>query len=85
MTYEVVWTKPCIKRLKKLPVEIVLSIKNKVESIKDNPYNKTDKLHKINAYRLKCGDYRAIIDIKDPEKTINVLTVGHRKNIYKKI
>ena len=85
MTYEVVWTKPCIKRLKKLPIETVLLIKNKLESIKEYPYKKTDKLHKISAYRLKCGDYRAIIDINDSEKNLKVLTVGHRRNIYKKL
>ncbi|WP_414518967.1 type II toxin-antitoxin system RelE family toxin [Nostoc sp. PCC 9305] len=38
---------------------------------------------KENAYRIRIGDYRIIYDIFDDLLVVNVVEVGHRKNIYK--
>jgi mRNA interferase RelE/StbE len=34
------------------------------------------------AYRLRVGDYRVIVDWDKSEGTVYVLTLGHRRNIY---
>lgn len=34
------------------------------------------------AYKLRVGDYRVIVDWEREEDTVYVLTVGHRRNIY---
>lgn len=36
----------------------------------------------ISGYKPRIGDYRAIIGLDKPGKVIDVLLVGHRKNIY---
>ncbi|MEH2047734.1 type II toxin-antitoxin system RelE family toxin [Nostoc sp.] len=36
-----------------------------------------------NTYRIRVGDYRVIYDIFDDLLVVNVVEVGHRKNIYK--
>ncbi len=35
------------------------------------------------AWKIRIGDYKAILDVKETEKEIRVLKVGHRKNVYK--
>jgi mRNA interferase RelE/StbE len=34
------------------------------------------------AYKLRVGDYRAIVDWERDGDTVKMLTVGHRRNIY---
>ena len=36
---------------------------------------------KLGTYRYKVGDYRVVFDIDN--KTVIIIIVGHRKNIYK--
>ena len=38
---------------------------------------------KVGLWRYRVGDYRLICDIKDPEITILVLELGHRKDVYR--
>lgn len=37
--------------------------------------------HKTGQYRFRIGDYRVIFDVEGEK--LNVLTVGHRKEIYR--
>jgi len=48
-----------------------------------NPLTFVDSLidFEIGQYRFRVGDYRVIFDLED--KTIIVLTLGHRREIYK--
>jgi mRNA-degrading endonuclease RelE of RelBE toxin-antitoxin system len=41
-----------------------------------------EKLRGDPGFKLRAGDYRALIDIE--ENIIAVRVVGHRKNIYKR-
>lgn len=36
----------------------------------------------VNFWRYRVGDYRIIVSIKDAEMIIEVVKVGHRKNVY---
>ena len=40
------------------------------------------KLTGRSGWRIRSGDYRAIYDIDDERKTITILDVSHRRNIY---
>ena len=42
------------------------------------------KLKGREEFKLRVGDYRVIASIDDKHKRIEVLLIGHRKNIYKK-
>lgn len=85
MSYIVLWSPKSKKRLNKLEQKITISIIKKVEEIKTNPLHFLERLTKIKAFRLRVGDYRVIIDIKENEKKLEVLTLGHRKDVYKEI
>lgn len=72
------------KDLKKLPKNIVDIILKKIYSIKDNPLRYIERLKQSHLWKLRIGDYRAILQINTKENIINVLKIGHRKEIYKK-
>lgn len=85
MSFEVSWSPRARKKLKKLDKVITTKIVKKVLSIKDNPSRYLGKLKDINAWSLRVGDYRVIIDVSLKNKEIEVLTLGHRKNIYEEL
>lgn len=73
------------KHLKKLPSNITNIILNKLYSIKDDPLRHVERLKGSPLWKLRIGDYRAIIFINTSNGTINIVKIGHRKNIYKEL
>lgn len=69
------------KKLQKKDREIIL---NKIYSIRNNPFRYLKRLQGEKLWRLKIGDYRAIVDVIVSNNRIIVLRIGHRKNIYNK-
>jgi mRNA interferase RelE/StbE len=81
MMYRIEWKENAIKDIEKLERNISRRIYLKIEEISIDPFSKDiKKLKGIDAFRLRVGDYRIILDIKGD--LITVLKVGHRKNIY---
>lgn len=85
MIFKVIWSPKSKKRLRKLDKETIISIIKKVEESKTNPERYLERLKKIDAFKLRVGDYRIIIDLDQNKNELNVLTLGHRKNIYQEI
>ena len=73
------------KQLRKLPEDIAKVILAKIYSIKDNPLAYIERLKGGNLWKLRIGDYRAILVISTKDSIINVIKIGHRKSIYKKL
>lgn len=80
--YEIQFTKTAEKQLDKLSQSIQIRIISTLERIKIKPHSHVKKLIGSPYYRVRIGDYRAIIDIKQELLIISVIEVGHRKNIY---
>lgn len=68
-------------KLEKKTIEIILK---KIYSIKENPLHYIERLKEIPSWKLRIGDYRAIMSINTREKKIFIEKIGHRKEIYKK-
>ena len=71
--------KDFLKKLQKKDAEIIL---NKIYSIRENPYRFLKRLQGEKLWRLRIGDYRAVIDVIVSMNKIIVIRIGHRKNIY---
>jgi len=80
--YELIFEKRALHDLNKLPTDIKLRIWNKLQECKLNPFRYLEHLEEIKGYKLRVGEYRVIIDVENEIKILNVLKVGHRKNIY---
>ncbi len=81
--YEVIFDDGAIEFLNKLPKEVKERIFDKVISTKNNPHHFFERLTGRKDYKLKIGDYRVIASINEGERRIEVVFVGHRKNVYK--
>lgn len=82
MAYEVKWTDTALKQLKKLDIQVVKRIINKVETITKDPFSFVEKLKGFDLYKLRIGDYRVIMGIESDKMIIFVLEAGHRSIIY---
>lgn len=82
MSYEVIMSSFAEKQFEKLPQEIKSRIINSLERCKVRPIAHVKKLVGNPYFRLRVGDYRVILDIKNNELVILVIEIGHRKNIY---
>ncbi len=84
MAYSIKWRPKAVKDLRKLPRDIAVRLIKKVDSLKENPIRFLEKLRGDPGFKLRVGDYRVLIDVKEKEKSIAARVVGHRKNIYKR-
>ncbi len=84
MKFQVVLPKSVLKELNRLPDEIANRIVLRLSGLETNP-RPTDvkKLKGREAWRIRVGDYRVIYEIHDRDLQIIVITVGHRREIYR--
>lgn len=81
--YTIILSKKAQKQLDKLPDNIIAPIVIAISSLEENPRpNGYKKLKGRDAYRIRTGDYRIIYSIFDNELIVDVITLGHRKDIY---
>lgn len=83
MSFSIEWDKKVLDYLKKLPKDISERIFQKVESIKENPFHFLEH-YEGEFYKLRIGNYRALIDINFEEKILIVQVVDTRGRIYKR-
>jgi len=83
MVYEVIFSEKAESQLKKLERNIQGRILSVLERIRIRPETYAVKLVGDPGYKLRIGDYRAILDIDNNKLIILVIKVGHRRNIYK--
>lgn len=83
MIYNIEWKEHALQNLEKLENSISRRIIKKVEELSENPFSRDIKrLKGREDFRLRVGDYRIIFLIE--KNIIQILKVGHRKNIYER-
>ena len=80
--YEIIFDKKALQEFNKLIKPIKERIWEKLQKCKQNPFHFLEPLVQIKGFKLRIGDYRAIIDVQETIKVLNILKVGHRKNVY---
>jgi mRNA interferase RelE/StbE len=84
--YSVKYTKEAKKKIERLDESIRTVISKAIESIAINPYKGKPLAYELSGlYSFRTSDYRIIYRIRENELLIIVITVGHRKEIYKKL
>lgn len=84
--WEVELTKKARKHLHKLPRNIQEKITKAIEEkLSVNPDLHLSRLsgYKGSFYRLRVNDYRLLCTKQDREKTILIIAIRHRKDIYR--
>ena len=83
MSYEIIWDDKARDFLRKIYQKDAKRIIKKVNSIIDDPRHYLETLVKIKSYKLRIGNYRALIDLNENNNILSVVLIGHRKDIYK--
>ncbi|MEW5954934.1 MAG: type II toxin-antitoxin system RelE/ParE family toxin [Candidatus Micrarchaeota archaeon] len=83
--FEVILSEKAERQLKKLDKSIQRRAIAVLERIRLRPEAHLQKLVDDPGFKLRIGDYRAIVDVDKQQKRIAVLKIGHRKNIYKNL
>ena len=84
MRYRVILPKSVQKQLDRLADDVArrtLARLGELELVRRPPDVK--KLKGRNAWRIRVGDYRVIYEIHDRELVVLVVTVGHRREVYR--
>lgn len=83
MTYQIAIKKSAIKSLAKIPEPYFSTLRSAIFDLADAPRpNGCKKLKGREAYRIRVADYRVIYEIQDKILLIDVIVIGHRKDIY---
>ena len=80
--YEIIFDKKALRDLSKLDSGVKKRIWNKLVDCKTEPFRFLKPLVQIKGFKLRVGDYRVIVDVREEIRVLQVLRVGHRRNIY---
>lgn len=84
--YRIIYKRRATKAMRKLPAGDVKNIMEKMEILAKDPYaaeNNIKKLRNRDGFRLRVGNYRVIYNLEDEVLIIEVLEIGHRKEVYR--
>ena len=72
------------KEFLKLPEVMRERIREKILLLEENPRPLgSKKLRDTEYYRIRIGDFRVIYSIHDNVKMVKVLSIAHRKDVYR--
>jgi len=75
--------KPSVARdLRGVPKEDVKRLLQRMEALRDDPRG-GEKLSGRELYRARQGDYRIVYSVDDETVIVEVLRVGHRREVYR--
>ncbi len=84
MSHKIILPRSAQKAMDRLPDEVAARIMNALDGLKDQPRPPgCKKLRGENAWRVRVGDYRVIYEIHDKVLQVVVVTIGHRREVYR--
>ena len=82
--YRVLLMPSVTKDFRNIPKSDRQRIDKRISALSENPHpGDSIKLVDQDCYRIRQGNYRIMYEIHDDLKTVLVLKVGHRKEIYR--
>ncbi len=82
--YNIQIKKSAEKELRKVPRSDLSRIVLKIQLLAKNPRpNKSKKLSEQENYRIRQGDWRIIYSVDDENKEIEIIKIGHHREVYR--
>jgi mRNA interferase RelE/StbE len=83
-SYKVVFRKSVARDLRPIPNRDLLKILAAIDSLSEDPRStNTEKLSGLERYRRRQGNYRIIYEVHDQQAIVEVVKIGHRKEVYR--
>jgi mRNA interferase RelE/StbE len=84
MNYRVILSRSARKQMERISGEIETRVLARLSELEANPRPPgCKKLKNRDAWRIRVGDYRVIYEIHDKILQVIVVTVGHRREVYR--
>ena len=72
------------REVEDLPQDVYRRVAVALRDLADNPCPPgCQKLSARDAWRIRVGDYRVIYEIDDAGRTVLIVHVGHRRDVYR--
>lgn len=82
--YKIFFKRSVEKDFKSIPKKDLKRILDRIEMLADDPRpSGSEKLTGQERYRVRQGLYRIVYSIQDNERTVWVVKVGHREDVYR--
>ncbi len=83
--YKITWKRSAHKDLRKLPKAAIQNVLHAVEQLAEHPYPVGVKklVGTDHIYRLRIGNYRILYSVFSTTLLIEIIRVGHRKDVYR--
>jgi mRNA interferase RelE/StbE len=82
--YELRFKQSVAKDLRAIPPADVRRILDRIEALRDDPRAPgCEKLSAQERYRVRQGNYRILYCVLDAEVVVEVVKVGHRREVYR--
>ena len=82
--YEIRIVPSAERDMKSIPSDVLRRINDTILGLESVPRPKTCKrLRGREGYRMRVGSYRILYLIDDMARTVQVVAVGHRKDVYR--
>ncbi len=82
--YHVLISRDASKQLKEIPASYARKIRDHIDGLAADPRPSGCKKLKgyEDEYRIRVGVYRILYTVKDDIVTVEIIAIGHRKDIY---
>jgi mRNA interferase RelE/StbE len=82
--YELLIKRSAAKELDALPTPDRRRIAAKIHLLAKDPRPPgVERLSGAEWYRLRQGDYRVLFEIDDGKRTVTIVRIGHRRDVYR--
>jgi mRNA interferase RelE/StbE len=83
--YKVFLRRSAADELGRIPKKDLVRLIERVGSLANEPRpHGCEKISALDRYRVRQGDYRVVYAIDDREKTVDIVKIGHRSDVYKR-
>jgi mRNA interferase RelE/StbE len=85
VAYTIQFKPLALRQLERLPREAQKRLSTKIEALREDPFPPgSKKMAAIpDTWRIRAGDYRVVYQVHRGALIVLVLTVGHRKDVYR--
>lgn len=82
--YKITIKKSAAKELEDIPQRYLQKVIRRIRSLAKNPRpHGSRKLSGQEQYRVRQGDYRIVYSIEDQDLLIDIVKIGHRREVYR--
>ena len=83
MAFRVEFSELAAEEFRKLDKPVRERMARKLRTVALDPARYLTRLRSVEAFKIRVGDYRAIVDVDWQQRIVDVLSVGHRSTVYR--